>query len=303
MEVIKVKTTIVSLLSVAAVLAGQPTTAASDVTLKQSSGGYCSKPDLRDYEKPLKNLPPVNSSAFGHELPFAPSVELRYISYPANRGRLIAGSGIVGAEIVGPAGGVAVAWRVVSRLVRMTPSSASDITVREAQEKIERVSSSSTLPFVFQGTPGRPGSYRYDIEFFALSGEPLGKYSRYLQVLRPKLAFHLGVRRDSLRPGRFLYSRWGNQGSELIEFSLAYWIERWVGGRWKLTTNGPRGGRGFLPKLRVGAGATSHCMKVWLPSWLPKGLYRLGGSAGRSSLDPGSGTPIQSIRTVDFRVS
>ncbi len=278
--------------------------AGADLKREQALRGYCDRPVVRDFEAPLRHLPFVESLGPGGQLPFAPAgVHLSLFSRPINQGLIVVisrGYSRFGYEIVRSTK-TTVNWSVRSSLTRLAPTGGEEEVAAEASDLVDLAESAASSRFVLP-VPTRPGPYRYDIRFSDVTGMPLGQYSEYLQVLRPKLAFRLGIRGRSFRPGHFLYSRWENLGSQLIEFTSVYWIERKVDGQWTSVPNVRPTGRGFPPEFRVGGGRASQCMKVWLPHWLPKGVYRLGRAAGRSRLDPGMRIPPRHIRTATFLV-
>lgn len=267
-----------------------------------SGDRFCSRPLLRDYERPLRSVAPLSEleREFPVALPFAPpNVRMRFMSFPLNSGRLIAGSGMFGASITGPTEGAEVDWRVLSRIVRLKPSAPASVA-REVSVDVDRVSSVSTSALAFANTPGQPGSYRYEISFTNSTGAILGQYGRYVQVLRPRLLVNLALEDRNLKPGQLLVSRWDNPGTELIEVKPSYLVQRRVAGQWRTVKGGPAS-HGFLPVSRIGAGATSGCRMVRLPNGLSKGTYRLMRFVSRSKPFPGA-SDVQPLlrRTVTF---
>lgn len=239
-----------------------------------ASGTYCQHPIVRDYEAGLQKLPSVVEVPSSGRLPFAPSsLLLSLVSFPLNRSHLMAGGGSFGYSIQA-SNREALDWSVVSELVRLDSSGENGHVTDLASGDIDHISSRSDNRFILN-VPSRPGSYRYDLLISKRDGNILGQYSRYVQVVRPRFVTRVGLAARVLNPGAVLVNRIENPGSDAIEYTGRYEIQRAVNSHWKFVGGRPSG-RGFLPVVRfVGGGATSGCQRVRLSPALAPGQYRL----------------------------
>lgn len=264
------------------------------------AASYCGRTILRDYEAPLRDLPPIDEFDLRKTLPFAPpGVRMGLWSYPLNEGRLMAGAGSFGYQLSGPFDGVTVDWNVSSSLMRLSAKGNVQETVAAASDTIDNLSSHSVSTLVLTA-PSRPGSYRYDIDFETMEGDHLARYGRYIQVLPQRISVRLDIKRTSLRAGGVLETRVENIGTHLVEFAQRAYLQRRVGSLWQNISDG-RIRPGFAQRYRLGAGRSGGCLRIPLSRDLLPGRYRVLRSISRSSLDPGAASP-GFRRTAQFRI-
>ena len=263
-----------------------------------SSKAYCRAPVLRNYEVGLQNLPPVVEVPASGRLPFAPpDIRFVFISLPPNGSHLLAGDGSLG-YIIQATDGTRLNWTVSSQLVRVSANGDDRDIVDRASDNVEDVSSQGNVSLILK-VPGDPGRYRYDMSIFLEGGDLLGKFSRYVQVVRPTLVTRIGIATIALKPGSLLVSRIENLGSVPIEHNGRYEIQRKVGPDWQSVAKGSSK-RGFHPSHFIRGGASSGCERVRLNPALPSGRYRIMRFFERGDTPPDSHSLFR--RLAEFRV-
>ncbi len=239
----------------------------------RADDGFCGRPLTHDFEEKLYGLPSIIEVPESGYLPFASTIGLQKFSAPPNGGRIISGSGSFGYTIFSR-NTIAVNWIVESKLARIDTSGVVTDMVGQTQEAIKEVSNRSIVEFVMK-TPGSPGSYRYDISFSDGAGVPLGTYSNYIRVVRQRRSVVLALQRRALHPGEHLRMRVRNQGTEALDYTTVFHVQRRVAsGRWsEVFSAGYR--RPYPPTRFLGAGEIGKCEVIRLPSSLTKGRYRV----------------------------
>jgi hypothetical protein len=245
-----------------------------EVQLMQVAAGYCGQPVLRAYERELQGLPKIASLGRSGAVPFGPpSLRVGKVAFPSNRGRILTGGSSFGFSLRSSGNEVPLGWNVISELSELNTDGTTKRVVSAMQKYVKGISIHNMLDFVLK-VPTEPGPYRYDMSFIDGNGGSLGRYSEYLESVRPTFAVKLDVRRPVYRPGETLNGRVENVGTEAIEPRGRPWIQRHTGTRWQYVTGAPSG-PGFPSTPFVGAGAAGPCLRVSLPSDLTPGRYRL----------------------------
>jgi hypothetical protein len=235
---------------------------------------FCKGVMLRDYEAPLDRLPPVRHVRLEEDLPFGP----RNMSiYQSAFSRVVVGKGGFGYRFFDETYGrrekaVRLDWSVGTSLSRIDHRGRVLRRVGSEEQILGVVREIGELSF-WLDTPGRPGLYRYDIEFRDQgSGEVLGSYSEYLRVVKPTYRAGIAVNQRHARPGQRVFARIENRGTSWIEFGLPYEVQRFEDGRWVEQDLGVDGW--LLPLLVMPGGQTGWCMPYRVPAEAAPGWYR-----------------------------
>lgn len=262
-----------------------------------SKATFCKSRLYRDYESPLESLPAVAEIPRSGILSFAPAgIRLGRISLRQNRPRIIVGSGSFGYEM-GSSVSTMANWNVISKLSRISSTGLTTSTVAEVSGFVGQVTNRAILDFVLK-TPGKPGMYRYDISFSDQAGKPLGAFASYFRVVPANLNVLLSIQKRNLHPGEIVNFRVQNRGTEELEYTTLFRIQRRVKSDWVTTSlNGYR--LPFPPTRLLSAGEVGQCESVRLPKNLPAGRYRIARSMERAYSSDRNST---FLRTVDFVV-
>lgn len=247
---------------------------AQAVEMQDYGRAFCDGTPVHDYEAPLDRLPPVRRVPLEEDLPFGP----RNLSiYQVGFSRVIVGKGGFGYrffdETYGRRDEVRLNWDVSTAVWRLDRRGNALRRVAAKDHHPGIVSEvDEELDFVLD-TPGRPGLYRYDIEFRDDgTGEVLGSYSEYLRVVKPTFHAGIAVNRRHVRPGQRVFARIENPGTSWVEFGLAYAVEKFEGGRWVEQDLGVDGW--LLPLIAMGSGQSGWCMPYRVPRDASPGRYR-----------------------------
>jgi hypothetical protein len=166
-------------------------------------------------------------------------------------------------------------------------------------EHVARFGSHERRRFPFR-LSGKPSLYRFEIEFLNWAGKRIGRFGRYLRVLRPRRDARLALNPTSFRPGDTVAPRLENFGTESLLYGLGYSIESYDGAAWaRSPIDRPRP----IPLigLRTGPGEAASCWDFTIPSDAPPGLYRFVWS-GRASRETIPGHDGRLKLTAEFQV-
>jgi hypothetical protein len=236
---------------------------------------FCGKRLLRDYESVFKTLPRLHAPPASGELPFAPS--RTYLKQPAESvlllgedwdGRFSYG---FGAEGDGRQS-FSLDWRIEGRLFRVDREGKLVRLVSRAKREVGAISEVE-LEHLHIGlkVPSRLGLYRASLVFRDEDGQLLGRYGRYLRVLRPSYDVKLAASPRIARAGEVVHLRILNFGTAEIGFGAPYSIERleesgWVSYPIKLAFH--------RPLFFLGGGMAGKCQEFTVPQDMPAGRYR-----------------------------
>jgi hypothetical protein len=245
------------------------------------AAGFCETGVVRDYLKPLQEMPALHEVPATNNLPFGPTGV--FLGERAI-GPIVAGSSTVGFSLsfgsrtLKPS--PRLDWTVVARLVRVARGERARRALARRREHVVRLGSRGRRRFSFR-LPGRPSLYRFEIEFRNRAGRRLGRFGRYLRVLRPRRDARLTLERTSFQPGDTVSPRLENYGTESLLYGLEYAIESYDGATWaRAPFDRPRPVP--LIGLRTGPGEAASCWSFTIPSDAPPGRYRFAWS-GRTS--------------------
>jgi len=148
--------------------------------------------------------------------------------------------------------------------------------------------------------PGKPSLYRFEIEFRNRAGKRIGRFGRYLRVMRPRRDARLTLKATSFQPGETVSPRLENFGTESLLYGLGYSIESYDGATWSRSAiDRPRPVP--LIGLRTGPGEAASCWDFTIPPDARPGLHRFvwSGRASRETI-PGHNGGLK--LTADFQV-
>jgi hypothetical protein len=234
----------------------------------EARAGFCGKPVVHNYERPLRGLPAVE--ALPEQLPFAPGVSARVSRY-SERLVYLGGAPYYYLSVPESAGRMELNWTVRVRVSRVEAGSPAIEPVAETTTSVGAVSSGAAASIVGPVLSER-GSFRVDVAFSNQKGELLGSYAEYVQAVPRTSRVRLGLSRQAVRPGGTVKARLENLGTESIGYSYAYTLERYRGdGRWVLIPQHLFS----QPLLHAPPGRASQCDAIRISERAAAGLYRV----------------------------
>jgi len=253
---------------------------------------WCEGTLLHDYQRPLKELPPVQQPP--EQLPFGPH-NLNFYSTAISRVEV--GRGGLGYSFFDETfrnRTLRLNWEITARISRIDRAGNLVRTLHQRTVQVGTTNEEDEID-LWLGTPAGPALYRYDIEFRDLeSGALLGGYSEYLRVVRR--TFHAGIfiNRKTLHPGQSAFARVENRGTEWVDFGLDYAVQHFEHGHWGRDL---MAGRAWpLIGISMVGGYAGWCSRYRIPADAPPGRYRFVKSLGSGDRKQGG------IRTAVFRV-
>jgi len=256
---------------------------------------------VRNYQRPLEAMPPLRAVPVTSNLPFGPPgvfLSERAVGPIVSDRSAIGFSLSFGSPRLRPS--PRLDWTVVARLVRVARQERTRRRLARRIEHVARFGSHDRRRFSFR-LSGRPSLYRLEIEFRNRAGMRIGRFGRYLRVLRPRRDARLTLKATSFRPGETVSPRLENYGTESLLYGLAYSIESYDGASWaRAAIDQPRPVP--LIGLRTGAGEAASCWDFTIPPHAPPGRYRFvwSGRTSRETIPAHNG----SLRlTAEFRVA
>lgn len=226
----------------------------------------CGETVVRDYEKPLRALP--LSIPLPERLPFAPPT---LVAQPLREEgeRLIYQGSAPGLLLRSEDSQLELNWTARLVVSRIT-ADGSTWPVSEKTTTFGVLPANVSVPALGDALK-ESGSYRVDAAFFSSSGDHLGSYFDYVQVVARTLEVRLGLTRRAVSPGGTLGMRLENLGTRPITFGFPYVLERYDGQHWKRIPQGP-----FLMPLRgLQAGEAGECQIVRISRDAQSGKYRV----------------------------
>lgn len=256
---------------------------------------WCKGTPVRDYQAPLKALPPVRRAP--EQLPFGPyKLNLYSTGFPVIVGKGGFGYGFFDETYRDRV--LHLNWEVSARVSRVDRRGEQIRVVKTRTLRLADVPDPAEEIDLWLGVPSGAALYRYDLEFHDLqSGELLGSYSEYLRVVHRTFHARIAVNHPTFRPGQTAYARVENPGTEGIFFGVDYDVQRFDSGRWVHDPAGPSGGW-ILIGLTMGSGGSGWCMRFHVPANAEPGWYRF-----VKDLAPASRFRHERMYTAAFRVT
>ena len=232
--------------------------------------GFCKGKIARDYLRPLRHMPVVRHLPRSGRLPFGPR---RLDVHPLGP-RLQVGAGYIGYAFSDGANGQPrrLDWRISVRLLKMSPRGFAKGTPKVKRRYVGTVKNGE-IDGLWFAVSEKPAFYRIDISFKAKSGKPLGTYSAYFRVVPLRFRVRLGASARIVRPGRVIYARVVNLGTQRAGYGTEFSIERFDGVGWSLDPASPMGPWRRL-KVGLAGGRAGDCMRFRVPVGQPAGRYR-----------------------------
>jgi hypothetical protein len=253
---------------------------------------WCKGKLLHDYQRPLKELPPVQSPP--EQLPFGPrNLNL----YQTSFSRVIVGRGGFGYGFFDETyrdRTLRLNWEITARVSRVDSGGELLRTLRQRTVQVGETKKEDEID-LWLGVPPGPALYRYDLEFHDLeSGALLSSYSEYLRVVRRTFHAGIAVNHKTFHPGQDAFARIENRGTEWVEFGVDYGVQRFEHGHW-----GPdllTGQAWPLVAIDMSGGAAGWCSRYRIPPDAKPGRYRFFKGLGSADRKQGG------VRTAVFRV-
>jgi hypothetical protein len=234
---------------------------------------FCSRPVVRDFEKPFDRMPRVHEPPFSGELPFAPS--RTYLHQPRSQVLVTDEYMQIGYAFgvdQGPDRTFALNWLVSGRLFKVNGRGESIKALTDKKWSIGTVSDEEFGDLAFRfGLPSGEGLYRVDLIFRKDNGRVIGRYGQYFRVVRPTVSVRLALSQQSARSGEAIFLRIENFGTTAVSYAEPFYVERFNGTGW---VPYPLGYAWHRPIFRIRGGLAGKCQSFPIPSDMPSGLYR-----------------------------
>ena len=232
------------------------------------AASFCGSRVVRDYEAPLRALPPANPVP--SLLPFGPP-GLEATSFRSTGDGLLYRGARPTLLMRSEGGRIELNWGGKFLVSRPAADGSIGKVVSERVSRIKEVDSVVSAS-LFAGGLTQLGSYRIDTLFESQSGEVLGRYFEYVQVVPLIERVRLALSRRVVPPGGRFKVRLENLGTQVMSYGFPYALERHHGGRWRPV---PQERAFFMPGLHLQAGEASACQGVRLSAEAEPGLYRI----------------------------
>ncbi len=270
------------------------------VAASSAAASFCATGVVRNYLKPLEEMPRLHSVPLTNDLPFGPSglfVGERAVG-PLVSDETIAGFSLSfgsRSEMPSPR----LDWTVVARLVRVARRERKRRLIERRVERVRRLGPHDNRRFTFR-VSRKPSLYRLEIELRGRDGRRLGRFGRYLRVLRPRRDARLALAKTSFRHGETVSPRLENFGTESLLYGLGYRIDSYDGPSWTPSPSFPPRPVPLIG-LRTGPGEAGSCWRFKIPDEAPPGLYRFVWS-GRTSRGTIPDRNARLTLTSEFRI-
>jgi hypothetical protein len=243
----------------------------TDSSLSAVSKGFCRPGQVvRDYLKPLAELPPQRSPLLSGKLRGGPP-SLRI--YPP-RSNLVA-SGRDRFELVGSVEGASESsrrldWIVKSRLEKVSRTGAHSDLIRSRKQNVPTLASFEDLKFGF-GSKGARGLYRLTYELRNRGGKMIDRVAEYFRAVEAHSDMRLASIRREVAPGEAVNLRVENLGTMDGAFNYLVRLYDEVGEEVPVE-------QGVFPAIRpvVRPGHVGSCFSFRVPSGTVVGGYRVG---------------------------
>jgi hypothetical protein len=238
--------------------------------VKPQVQSFCGVPVVRDYEKRLRRLP--SGEPLPEILPFGPPQLRAFATRPGGSRFVYRGEGPrFRIENTQGGGDLELNWTIGIRVSRPDELGLPAGVLSETTTGIVVMRGYGTFPF--EGAPlFERGPYRIDIGFSDQSGNVLGSYFEYVEVVPQALRTRLRLSRRVVGPGGVLRFRLENLGTQEIGYGHSYGLQRFREGRW---TPVPSRQKFFVDRRTLPAGRASACQNVRIRRELEPGHYRI----------------------------
>jgi hypothetical protein len=231
---------------------------------------------VHDYLQPLTKMAPIRKPPRLGELPFAPEG----LRFEASGESLVAGSGQLGFSLRNGASHLRhLNWTVETKLARVNAKGEIVSSLGAKRRNLRSIEVGHVDEFL-RWVSGKPAFYRVDIAFFRRgTQEPLGEYSAYGRVVRPKIDLRLIVETPNVSPGELATAKLVNLGTlPFVTSSYEYGVgmQAFTGEKWiRVPDSPPRRSPKSLRPTTLPAGMENRgCLRYLVPSDQPPGLFR-----------------------------
>lgn len=257
-------------------------------------GDFCQTGKVRNYEKPLKRLPPVPAPPFDDRLDFAPA---RTFIGQFSPGPLQVGPGQRGFRLSfspyeeSPQPSRRLNWQITASLVTLDRSGERVGKPKRIEKRVKRLRPDSEnyhgLDFSFD-VPGKPALYRVEMAFENSGGKRLARFGENFRVLEPSLDVDLVLNGTAFHRSESVQASLVNRGVGFLFFGLGKAIEYWDGATWTAPPVKFPGVGGPVPAigLTAGPGEKSSCWSATIPADAMPGTYRFRTNADYSPSAP-----------------
>lgn len=246
-------------------------------TSPASAAGFCETKVVRDYAKPLEQMPRLRAVPADRRLPFGPHGVYLFprsnvqILLPKSRERVgytlrIVKSGKLSNPDLPP-----LKWLVTAKLVRVDPHGRLRELLKWRRRRIIGPGDNGDFGF---GAPKRLGNYRVEIAFRSGIGRLLGRFGEYFRVLAPIADPRLTLNAASYSPGESVLACFENYGTTTLGYdNCGISIQSYNGSAWEQAAI-------YTPRacadvgLELGPGEASYVGNFIIPADAPPGSYR-----------------------------
>jgi hypothetical protein len=235
------------------------------------SKGFCEAAVIRDYEKPLREMPVVRHVPENGKIPGGPGgfrlhPTLRVHSEAGMIGFSVAANEV--SRVWWPG------WRVQGTFWQVTRSGRKISSSRRQKRFAGTVATELRYRDLIFRVSDRSGFYLIDIVFQRDDGGVQERFSEYFRVMQPRTDIRVTTSRPSYNLGEPAFIRVENFGTTGFDYGPYYLIERLDGDVW---TEVPALGGSPAAKLwGLGRGIRSYCQRVALPPEIVSpGRYRV----------------------------
>ncbi|HEX5714289.1 MAG TPA: immunoglobulin-like domain-containing protein [Solirubrobacterales bacterium] len=231
---------------------------------------FCTPQVIEDHLKPLKRLPRLPEPPASGRVRFGPA-GLHLQPLPAQ----VTGEGQVGYKLfLQPnAPSIHPGWKVTTTLARVDWQGRAVETIERTRRRLHTIKAGRGAGVQFE-IEGVPGPYRVVSVFRSKTGQRLGEYGFYFQLLPSTNSARLALNGNVYRPGQTVFSRVENLGTEAVRYGVPYSIERLQVGTWEKAPEAPRG-PWIMPLLYSAPGRSGPCNGFAVPPTMPSGRYRV----------------------------
>lgn len=236
---------------------------------------------VRDYLAQVKRVAPIKEvpefkDPTSRQLPFAPpGLHLGVIGT-----NLIVESSEVGFSLRNSLGPQHLDWIVESELVEVSARGRDLRSLGVRRRGIGTFRTDVGIRFLHRIFSPRPAYYRADIRFFRKGTDrPLGQYSFYVRMMKPRVDLRVRIERSTVAPGEFARATLLNLGTVPLitrSYDFGFKVQAFTGEKWNtVPDNPPRRVRKRLSRWVLPAGTAERCrLRYLVPSDQPPGLFR-----------------------------
>lgn len=243
-------------------------------TAQASGSSFCEQRVVRDYAKPLRQMPSLRSVSAGHKLSFGPhGVYLRSLSHsqillPESHERVGYSLRVLKS---GNPDLPRLNWLITAKLARVDSQGRLRRLLESRRRHIAGAGYNGSFGFE---SPRRLGSYRLEIIFRDSAGRSLGRFGSYFRVVPSVQDARLTLDAASYQPGETVSACLENFGTTGIgSGTCGISIETFEGTAWSRAGFSPPGEcPADLALLRPGR--TARAGSFELPTDAPAGTYR-----------------------------